>query len=161
MPPVTPATSPTASPTEPPSSPRLPPARPPTNIEPSWPRGLNWPAAITSSPIPSRASACWTARSIASSDIAPPRPRGWSAVAVPGSQVWLRVDRSPVDVDLEVEVAADGPCVAGLPDVPDGLTDVNEVARLEARGVSHVRVPVLPPLAQSPDDDVVAVKTSV
>src|SRR4051794_41024540 len=161
MPPVTPATSPTASPTEPPSSPRLPPARPPTNIEPSCPRGLNWPAAITSSAIPSRASASCTACSIPSSDIAPPSARGRSAVAVPGSQVWLRIDRPAVHVDLEVEMAADGPCVPRLPDGPDDLTHVDELTLLEARGMEHVGVPVLPPLPQPSDDDVVAVEASI
>ena len=58
-----------------------------------------------------------------------------SAVAVPGSQVWLGVDRPAVQVDLEVQVAADRAGVAGPADVPDDLADVDELPFLESGGV--------------------------
>src|SRR3954467_15949799 len=64
-------------------------------------------------------------------------------------------------MDLEVQVAADSPGVAGLADVADDLADVHQVALLEGRRMDHVRVPVLPPLAQPPNDDVVAVEAWV
>ena len=47
--------------------------------------------------------------------------RGRSAVAVPAPQGRLGVDRAAVDVDLEVEVAADRARVAGLADRADPL----------------------------------------
>src|ERR1700754_457706 len=159
MPPSVPATSPTASPTLPPTSPIEPPARPPPNIDPVWPLGLNCPAAMTSSPIPSRARACCAARSIASSDMA--LLSGVLAVPVPGPKIGLRIDRAPADVDLEVEMAADRAGIAGLAHVADDLADVHQVPLLEGRGMDHVCVPVLAPLPQPPEDDVVAVEPGV
>src|SRR5207342_1507031 len=123
------------------------------NIEPVWPRGLNWPAARTCSSIPSRARACCTALSIPSSDI--------SAVTIPRPEERRRVHRPAVDVDLEVEVAAHRAGVAGPADAADDLADVHEVAAMEGRRMDHVGVPVLAPLPQSPDHHVIAVESCV
>src|SRR5436190_16277950 len=60
-----------------------------------------------------------------------------------------------------MEVAADGPRVASLADVADDLPDVDDVSLLERGGMDHVRVPVLPPLAQPPEHDEVAVQAPV
>src|SRR5512133_605064 len=64
-------------------------------------------------------------------------------------------------MDLEVEVATDGPSVAGLAHVPDDLTDVDELALSEGRGMDHVGVEVLAALAEALDDDEVAVEPRV
>src|SRR4051812_33433482 len=64
-------------------------------------------------------------------------------------------------MDLEVEMAGGRAGVPGAADVTDDLTDVDLVAALEGRGVNQVGVPVLPPLPQAPDDDVVAVEAWV
>ena len=63
----------------------------------------------------------------------PGRLEPGSAVAVPAPQRGLRVDRPAVDVDLEVEVAADRAGVAGLADRADPLAGEDPVAAVDAR----------------------------
>lgn len=54
-----------------------------------------------------------------------------SAVAIPALQGGLRIDRLAVNVDLEVEVAANRDRVAGLPHRAHQLTGVDAVRRCE------------------------------
>src|SRR5919106_1847601 len=84
-----------------------------------------------------------------------------SAVTIPRPHVGLGIDRAAVAVDLEVQMAGGRPRVAGPADVADDLADVDQIAPFERRRADHVGVPVLPPLPQPPDHDVVAIETRV
>ncbi len=62
-------------PDRPPTPARLSPTRPPANMLPVWPRGMNWPAAVTSSGTPSSRSAVSTISTICSSAMTTPSDR--------------------------------------------------------------------------------------
>jgi hypothetical protein len=66
-----------------------------------------------------------------------------------------------VDVDLEVELAADGASVAGLADDPDPLARPDIVAAVDQRRVAHVGVEIAAFLALAVDFQVVAVEDRV
>ena len=84
-----------------------------------------------------------------------------SAVARPAIQGWLGVYRVPVDVDLEVEMAADGAGVSGLADRADSLSGPDAVAALDRRRADHVGVEIAALLALAVDQQVVAVEDRV
>lgn len=88
---------------------------------------------------------------------------GWdsSAVAIPAAQVGLGVDRVAVDADLEVEVAADAACVAGLPNRADALAGPDARARMDRGRPRQVGVEVAAPLPFTVDRQVVAVENLV
>jgi hypothetical protein len=65
-----------------------------------------------------------------------------SAVLVPALQDGLGVDRVTVEVDLEVEVAADADCVTGLPHSTHALASVDVLPMLDHGGAGHVGVEV-------------------
>jgi hypothetical protein len=71
------------------------------------------------------------------------------------------VDRAAVDVDLEVEVTADGAGVAGLADAADMLAGPDALASMDVGGGDHVGVEVAAPLALAVDQEVVAVEDRV
>jgi len=75
--------------------------------------------------------------------------------------LWRRVDRAAADVDLEVEVAADGAGVAGLADGPDSLAGPDGVAAVDAGRPGQMGVEVAPMLALAVDQQVVAVEDRV
>jgi hypothetical protein len=83
------------------------------------------------------------------------------AVAVPAFEVWQGVDRDAVDVDLEVEVAADRDRVAGLADRADPLPLPDALALVDQRRPGHVGVEVAALLAFTVDQQVVAVEDRV
>src|SRR5262245_65771760 len=86
---------PTASPSSPPNAPPTSlPIIPPANIEPLWPRGLNWPTARISSSTPRSVIACCTAWTMSASDIGAPSRRRKHAPSVEGEalQIGLRLD---------------------------------------------------------------------
>jgi hypothetical protein len=87
--------------------------------------------------------------------------REGSAVAVPAAQRWGGVDRDAVDVDLEVEVAADGDRVAGLADGADPLSLPEALAAVDRRRPRQVGVEVAAALPFAVDQDVVAVEDRV
>lgn len=66
-----------------------------------------------------------------------------------------------MDVDLEVELAADGAGVAGLADAADVLTGPDALAAMDGGGGDHVGVEVAAPLALAVDQQVVAVEHRV
>jgi hypothetical protein len=66
-----------------------------------------------------------------------------------------------VDVDLEVEVAANGYCVAGLADEADRLARPDALAAVDEGGAGHVGVEVAAILAFAVDQQVVAVEDRV
>jgi hypothetical protein len=66
-----------------------------------------------------------------------------------------------VHVDLEVEVAADGDRVAGLPHRADALADVDALATVDQSWARHVGVEVGAVLAFAVDQQVVAVEDRV
>jgi hypothetical protein len=66
-----------------------------------------------------------------------------------------------VDVDLEVEVAADGAGVAGLADEADGLAGKDMVAAMDQGRSRHVGVEVAAVLPFAVDQQVVAVEDRV
>jgi hypothetical protein len=66
-----------------------------------------------------------------------------------------------VDVDLEVEVAADGDRVAGLPHRTDSLAGVDALAAVDQGRPRHVGVEVGAVLAFTVDQQVVAVEDRV
>jgi hypothetical protein len=66
-----------------------------------------------------------------------------------------------VDVDLEVEVAADGGGVAGLADLAHSLAGPDSVAALDEGGAGHVGEEVAAVLAFAVDQQVVAVEHRV
>jgi hypothetical protein len=66
-----------------------------------------------------------------------------------------------VDVDLEVEVAAEAASVAGFADGADPLSLPHPLAPLDARGSRHVGVEVAALLAFAVDQQVVAVEDRV
>lgn len=83
------------------------------------------------------------------------------AVPVPAPKGRLRIDRSPLQVNLEVEVAADRDRVAGHTHGTDALAGVNAFASLDRRRSRHVGVEVAAPLPFPMDQQVVAVKDRV
>ena len=66
-----------------------------------------------------------------------------------------------MDVDLEVELAADGAGVAGPADPTDVLTGPDALAATDGGGGDHVRVEVAAPLVLAVDQEVVAVEDRV
>jgi hypothetical protein len=66
-----------------------------------------------------------------------------------------------VDVDLEVEVAADGAGVAGLADAADSLAGPDAVVAADRRRADQVSVEVAAALALAVDQQVVAVEDRV
>lgn len=71
------------------------------------------------------------------------------------------VDRAAVDVDLEVELAADAAGVAGLADPTDVLAGPDALAAMDGGGGDHVGVEVAALLALAVDQEVVAVEDRV
>jgi hypothetical protein len=84
-----------------------------------------------------------------------------SAVVVPALQGGLGVDGDAVDVDLEVEVAADRDRVAGLADGADPLALPDPLALVDRAWTRQVSVEVAPLLAFTVDQQVVAVEDRV
>jgi len=82
-------------------------------------------------------------------------------MAIPALQSRLRINRPTVDVDLEVEVAADGAGVAGLPHRADALAGVDALAAVDQGRSRHVGVEVRAVLAFAMDQQVVAVEDRV
>ncbi len=80
------------------------------------------------------------------------------AVGVPALQRRLRVDWPALDVDLEVEVAADRDRVAGLPHGADSLARPDAVTFLDQGRAGHVGVEVAAVLGFAVDQQVVAVE---
>jgi hypothetical protein len=83
------------------------------------------------------------------------------AVGVPALQRRLRVDWPAVDVDLEVEVAADRDRVAGLPYGADSLARIDVISLLDQGRAGHVGVEVAAVLAFAVGQQVVAVEDRV
>jgi hypothetical protein len=77
---------------------------------------------------------------------------------IPAAQRGLGIDRLAVDVDLEVEVAADRDRVAGLPHSTDSLACVDAIALADEGRAGHVGVEVAAVLAFAVDQQVVAVE---
>jgi len=77
------------------------------------------------------------------------------------AQGRLGVYRAPVDVDLEVEVAADGAGVAGSADAADALAGPDALAAVDRGGTDQVGVEVAALLALTVDQQVVAVEDRV
>ncbi len=84
-----------------------------------------------------------------------------SAEAVPVAQPRRWVHRVPVNVDLEVEMAADGAGVSGLADCADRLAGPDQIAVVNRRRVDHVGVEIAALLALAVDQQVVAVEDRV
>jgi len=84
-----------------------------------------------------------------------------SAIAVPTAQRKLRIDWPAVDVDLEVEVAANGAGVAGLADEADRLASPDALAVVDESRTGHVGVEVRAILAFAVYQQVVAVEDRV
>jgi hypothetical protein len=84
-----------------------------------------------------------------------------SAVAIPGIEARQGVDRDAVDVDLEVEVAADRDRVAGLANGADPLPLPDPLAPVDQGRPWHVGVEVAALLAFAVDQQVVAVEDRV
>jgi len=76
-------------------------------------------------------------------------------------QVGFGVDRYPMDVDLEVEVAAEAAGVAGFADGADPLPLPHPLALVNAGRPRHVGVEVAAGLAFTVDQQVVAVEDRV
>jgi hypothetical protein len=84
-----------------------------------------------------------------------------SAIDVPAAQRGLWVDWVAVDVNLEVEVAADRDRVAGLPHRADSLAGPDPLALVDRGPARHVCVEVAAVLAFAVDQEVVAVEDRV
>jgi hypothetical protein len=84
-----------------------------------------------------------------------------SAVAVPAFEARQGVGWGAVDVDLEVEVAADRDRIAGLADGADALALPDAVAPVECGWAGQVSVEVAALLAFAVDQQVVAVEDRV
>jgi hypothetical protein len=84
-----------------------------------------------------------------------------SAIAVPVPQRGLGIDRPPVYVDLEMQVAADRDRVAGLPHRADSLAGIDALAAVDQGRVRHVGIKVAASLAFAVDQQVVAVEDRV
>jgi hypothetical protein len=80
---------------------------------------------------------------------------------VPVVKRWLGVYRTPVNVDLEVEMTADGAGVSGLPDRADSLAGPDAIAALDARRTDHVGVEIAALLTLAVEQQVVAVEDRV
>lgn len=65
-----------------------------------------------------------------------------ATVEVPVVQDRRWVDRPAVDMNLEVQMAADGAGVSGLAHSTDSLACPNPIAALDRRGADHVSVEV-------------------
>src|SRR4029077_16916219 len=89
------------------------------------------------------------------------RPTQTSALGLPALEFGLRVDRHAVNVDLDVELAADRARVAGLADLADPLPRPDPLALVDARRVLHVRVHIGPVFFGAVDQQVVAVEDRV
>jgi hypothetical protein len=63
-----------------------------------------------------------------------------------------------VDVDLEVEMAADGTGISGLANCADSLSSPDTIAAIDRRRANHVSVEVAARLALAMDQQVVAVE---
>ena len=83
------------------------------------------------------------------------------AVGVPALEGGLGIYRPAVDVDLEVEVAADRDRVAGLPHGADPLSCPDPLALVDQGRAGHVGVEVAAVLAFAVDQQVVAVEDRV
>ncbi len=83
------------------------------------------------------------------------------AVEVPAIQGGHRVNRSAVDVDLEVQMAADGAGVAGLAHGADALAGPDLGTPVDRGGTGQVGVEVGAVLALTVDQQVVAVEDRV
>jgi hypothetical protein len=68
---------------------------------------------------------------------------------------------APVDVDLDVKLAADRASVAGLPNLTDPLPGPDAVAAMHDGRVQHVGVEVAATLTSGTDQQVVAVEDGV
>lgn len=84
-----------------------------------------------------------------------------SADAVPAFERRERVDRVAVDVDLEVQMAADGAGIAGLADAADALAGPDAPAAVDARRADHVGIEVAAVLSLAVDQQIVAVEDRV
>jgi hypothetical protein len=84
-----------------------------------------------------------------------------SAITIPAEQGGLGIDRPAVDVDLEVQVAADRDRVAGLSHRSDSLAGIDALAPVNQRRPRHVGVEVGAVLAFAVDQQVVAVENRV
>jgi hypothetical protein len=82
-------------------------------------------------------------------------------LVIPGIERWLGVDRASVDVDLEVEMAADRAGVAGLPHRPDTLPRIDAIAPMDQGRAAHMGVEVAAILAFAVDQQEVAVEDRV
>jgi hypothetical protein len=82
-------------------------------------------------------------------------------MAIPAPQRRLRINRPAVDVDLEVEMAADRDRVAGLPHCADSLTGVDALAAVDQGRSWHVGVEVGAVLSFAVDQEVVTVEDRV
>ena len=89
------------------------------------------------------------------------RRTGASTAPFPAFKSGLGVDRAAADVDLEVEVAADGAGVAGLADGADPLPGPDAVAASNSGGSGHVGIEVAAVLAIAVEKQVVAVEHRV
>jgi hypothetical protein len=76
-------------------------------------------------------------------------------------QDGLGVDRAAPDVDLEMEVAADGAGVAGLADGADSLAGPDTIVAVDSGRADQVGVEVAALLALAVDQQVVAVESRV
>jgi hypothetical protein len=83
------------------------------------------------------------------------------AVAVPALQGRLGIDWNAVHVDLEVQMAADGDRVAGLPHEANGLAGVDAFSAVDQGRPRHMGVEVGAILAFAVDQQVVAVEDRV
>ena len=89
------------------------------------------------------------------------RREAFLAVGVPALQRRLGVYWLALDVNLEVEVAADRDRVAGLPHGADSLSGPNSVALLDQGRAGHVGVEVAAVLAFAVDQQEVAIEDRV
>jgi len=80
---------------------------------------------------------------------------------VPVVKGRLGVYRAPVDVDLEVEMTADGAGVSGLPDRANSLSSPDTIAVIDRRRADHVGIEVAALLTLAVDQQVVAVEDRV
>ncbi len=80
---------------------------------------------------------------------------------VPTLKRGLGVYRAAVDVDLEVEMAADGAGVSGLSDRADALASPDALAAVDRGGMDHVGVEIAAVLTLAVNQQVVAVEDRV
>src|SRR5436305_3657169 len=83
------------------------------------------------------------------------------AEAGTAEQLGLRVDRDPVDVNLEMEVAAEAAGIAGFADRADPLSLPHPLAPVDPGRAAHMGVEVAALLAFAVDQQVVAVENRV